>query len=155
MGRHWLIRLCRLQVYISMIHDLYIALCAHHPKSNHLPSSYIWSSLPFTTPSLSSGNCYTLVSMSFFVCFFLFSCSFVTFSFLYPTYESIHMILNFLWLLLLSMIFSRSIHVVANGSISTFLRLNSIPLYIYTPHLLYPIFYHRTLWLFPCLDQSD
>ena len=26
----------RIQVYISLIHNLYIALCAHHPKSTHI-----------------------------------------------------------------------------------------------------------------------
>ena len=41
-------------------------------------------------------------------------------SVLYPTYEWNH-ILNFLWLILRSMIFSRCIHIVANGSISFFL----------------------------------
>ena len=30
---HWLIRSYRFQVYISVIYDLYIALCAHPPKS--------------------------------------------------------------------------------------------------------------------------
>ena len=33
-GWHWLIRLYRFQVYMSMMQDLFIALCAHHPKLN-------------------------------------------------------------------------------------------------------------------------
>ena len=31
-----------------MIHNLYIALCSSHPKSNHFLSPYIWPPLPFT-----------------------------------------------------------------------------------------------------------
>ena len=42
----------RFQVYISVKHDLCIALCAHYPKSNHLLSPYICSPLPCPTPSL-------------------------------------------------------------------------------------------------------
>ena len=30
---HWFTGSCRFQVYISMIHGLYIALCAHHPNT--------------------------------------------------------------------------------------------------------------------------
>ena len=41
MGWHWLIKLYRFQAYDSMTHHLYIALCAHYPKSNHL-SLYTW-----------------------------------------------------------------------------------------------------------------
>lgn len=37
---HWL-RLYRLQVYIIMIHDLYMVLCPNHSKSNYLPPPYI------------------------------------------------------------------------------------------------------------------
>ena len=38
-----------------MTDNQYIALCAHHPESNHLPSPHIWPLLPllpFTTPLL-------------------------------------------------------------------------------------------------------
>ena len=63
---HWIIKLNRFQMYDFMTHHLYVALCAHHPKSN-LPSPYIWS------PSL--------WSMSFVYLFFL-VCSFVAFSFI-------------------------------------------------------------------------
>ena len=43
---HWWIRSRRFRVSMSMIHDLYIALCARHPKSNHLPSPYMCPPIP-------------------------------------------------------------------------------------------------------------
>ena len=56
------IRLRTFQVYISMIDDQYTVLCAHHPKSNHLLSSYIWPPLPFTTSHpLPSGKHHTVL----------------------------------------------------------------------------------------------
>ena len=43
-----------------MMHDLHIALCASHPKSDHLPSPRIWP--PFTTSNpLFAGNHYAVV----------------------------------------------------------------------------------------------
>ena len=57
----------RFQVYISMIHDLYFGLCAHHPKLNDLLSMYIWPPLLFTIlqpPSLWS-NMQTLLIHSY------------------------------------------------------------------------------------------
>ena len=121
LGWRWLIRLYRFQVYSSMIHDLYIALCTHHPESNLLPSPYIWSPLPFTTPlPLPSGKQHTVVYVYKFLLIFL-VCSDLLLSLLYFTYEWNNMVFNFFWLTSLSIIFSRSIHVVANGSISSFL----------------------------------
>ena len=64
--RYWLIRLCKFQVYISLIHDLYIALCAHHPKSSHLLSPDIWPPLPLTTHPLSFVN-FLLWELSYFL----------------------------------------------------------------------------------------
>lgn len=34
-------KIMQISVYISMTHGLYIALCAHYPKSNNLLSPYI------------------------------------------------------------------------------------------------------------------
>ena len=51
-------------------------------------------------------------------------------------------------LVLISIILSRSIHVVANGKISFWLPSNA-PLYIYIPHLLYPFIRQWTFGLFP------
>ena len=65
LGGHQLVRSYGFQVYISMIHDLYIALCAHHLKSNHLLSSYIGSlSPPTTSAPLPSGIHYTIVCVT-------------------------------------------------------------------------------------------
>ena len=50
--------------------------------------------------------------------------------------------LCFIWLISLGMVFARSL-LVANGSISSFLWLSSIPLYIRTTFL-YPVIYQRT-----------
>ena len=52
------------------------------------------------------------------------------------------------WRISLSL-FSRSIQVVANGSISSFLRLSSVPLYTCTT--CYPIIYQRALQCFQVL----
>lgn len=39
---HWLIKLHRLQLYISVIPHQYISLCVHYPKSDLLPSELIF-----------------------------------------------------------------------------------------------------------------
>ena len=45
-------------MYISMIHDLYVALCALHSKSNHLPSDMYLAPFNLYSPPtlLPSGN---------------------------------------------------------------------------------------------------
>ena len=43
-------KICTFQEYKSLIHHLYIALYAHHPKSNLPPSPHSSLSLPFTSP---------------------------------------------------------------------------------------------------------
>ena len=43
LGWHWIIKLYKFQVYNSIIHHLYVALCVYHPKSSLL-------SLPFILP---------------------------------------------------------------------------------------------------------
>ena len=50
-------KLYRFQVYNSIIHHLYIVLCAHHPKSSLLPSPGI----PFRPPSTSLQSPFRLV----------------------------------------------------------------------------------------------
>ena len=97
---------------MSMIHDLHMALCAHHPKSNYPLPPYIWPPLAFTTPlPLPSGKHHTV----FYVYEFLFLCfSYLClYSFqLYMTHlsEIIWFLTFSIWLTLLSMIFSRSSH---------------------------------------------
>ena len=68
----------------------------------------------------------------FCVCF----CFFVLFCALDFTYKWDHMVFVFLWLILLSMMPSRSNYVVSNVKISFLLWLSNIPLYICTPAIL-------------------
>ena len=115
---HWLIRLYTFQVYTSMTHDLHIALCAHHPKSNHLPSPYIWPLYLLLLPtSLSSGNYHAVVCVYEFVFVFLVCC----FQFYRPHMSKIIWLTFFVWLISLSMIFSRPTRVVANRHEAPFL----------------------------------
>ena len=68
LGWHWLRGSYRFQGYISITLDLYIALCVHHTKSNHLLSPYIRPPPPPITPHpLPSGNHHTVVCC-LFVC---------------------------------------------------------------------------------------
>ena len=94
-----------------MIHDLYAALCAHHPKSNHLPSQYIWPPLPSTTPP----------TLFLLVTTVLLSVCVSEFQLYIPHMSKIIWFLAFTaWLTLLSIILARSSHVVISGSISSF-----------------------------------
>ena len=72
--------------------------------------------LPLATPSLFSIS----------------KIGFVFFCFFHSTYKWNHIVFVFLWVISLSIIPSKFIHVVANGKISFFLWLSSIPLYICT-----------------------
>lgn len=49
-GYHWLITLYKLKGYNSIIHHLYIALRAPHPKSSLLLSPYISFQFPSICP---------------------------------------------------------------------------------------------------------
>ena len=61
----------------------------------------------------------------------------------------------FLWLTSLSVIISRSIHVVANGIISFFSNVWVIFHCIYMPRLLYPFICQWTFRLLPCLGYFE
>ena len=116
MGRHWLIKLPRFQVYNSMIHHLYVALCVYQPRSNLLLPPCIWPfysllplhPFPLITTILLSGFCLSC----------LFTCCF---HFLNPHVSEIICSWLSVLLILLSMTVSISTHVVTNGSISSFL----------------------------------
>ena len=58
---HWFIKLHGLQAYTSMIHNLFVILRAHHPKSNHFPSPWSWPPYPLLLPPLPSGHRHTVV----------------------------------------------------------------------------------------------
>ena len=88
------------------------------------------------------------------------SCLFVSFIFKIPKISEIIWYSSFsFWLILLSIILSRSVYVVTNGKVSFFfLWLNDIPSHvyicIYIPHLFYPLIYIWTLRLLPYLGCS-
>ena len=93
-----------------MILDLYIALCAHHPQSNDLLSPYIRHLPPPTFYPLPSGNHHIAVCVH-------------ELQFYIPHMSEVFWFLALSDLLIsLSIIFSRSICVVANDSISSFLK---------------------------------
>ena len=110
-------KLYRFQVYTSMIHHLYIALCAHHLKSYRIkhPKSHqhIFDLLYPLLPQLPFPLVTTIllsVSISFCLFSFLFICFF---QFCIPHMSKIIWFLTFsVWLILLSMLFSRSSHIV-------------------------------------------
>ena len=114
LGWYWLIRSYRFQVHISTIHDLYIELCTHHSKSNHLPSTAVWYSLLFTTHLPSFPVLTTVVCLCEFLFVFLVY-PFVAFSF------RTHMSEIVCFLFFLSDLFhlAESTHLVTNGSISS------------------------------------
>ena len=103
LGWHWSTGSHRLQVYMSMIQDLHSVLCTYHPESSHPLPPYGMPPPP-PPPSLwQPPHCY------------VHKCQF-----------SIPHISEIIWFLTFSdisfsVIFSRSIHVVTNGSISSFL----------------------------------
>ena len=116
-----------------MIHDLYIALCAHHPRSNQLPLLYIWLLLFFTILS----PLFPLVTA---VCVY-------EFQFYILHISKIIWFLAFSdWLILLGIIFSWFTHVVRNVSISSYGWVVFHCLYV--PRPLYPVICQRTLPLF-------
>ena len=102
LGEHWLIGSCKFQVYIFMIHGLYIALCAHHWKSNHLLSAYIWP--PYQSTTLHNFPPVTTVLLFIGISEFQFYVPHVT--------EIIWFLAFRDRLISLSIVFSRSIHVL-------------------------------------------
>ena len=89
---------------------------------------------PFPLPT---GNCYVILCICEPASFFVLVTSLLYF--LDPTYI-IQYLPSSVWIITLSIMPSKSIHVTANGKILLFLWLSSISLYecVYTPHLLYP-----------------
>lgn len=72
LGWYWLVKSYRFQVYISIIHLLYISLCVHPPPSVLLASPYIWPPFPSSTslsfPSPTKCCLCLWVVVSFFLC---------------------------------------------------------------------------------------
>ena len=123
-----------------------VSLCAHHPRSN-LPPPYIWFPLPFYTCLPTS-----VWPMSFCLLFLFVH---LLLSVLYLIYKWIIWFLTFsVWLILLSRIFSGYIHVVANGSITSFPMADSIH-HTCVPHLLYPVIFIQSLHIFTTSSSSN
>ena len=149
LGWHWLTKSHRIQVHSSTTHHLYIVLRVYHPSQasvhHHLspidpPPNSSTSLPPAVTTLLSFSRIFSLCvfwlnsnpphnlphshwqlsasSLSINLSLFFVLVHFFSFD---PTYEWNHMVLSFFWRILLSIIFSRSIHVVTNGSISPYL----------------------------------
>ena len=113
-----------------MVHHVSIALCVYQPKSNLLPSHYIRPRYPSLPPPLFSGS-HCRLRQWVSACLFVFVCLPVAFSFISHIWS--YTVLDFvLWLISPSMKFSRSIHVVANGSISSCLVAEWYPI-VYVP----------------------
>ena len=131
MGWHWLIDLYRFEVYNSMIIDVCILHCVPTTQSQILFHHHIFApfSLYYPTP-LPSGNYHTGVCVYEFSVF-LFVCLFVAFSFISHIWVKSYGSFS-VWLTLLSMMFSRSIHIVAYISTSFLFMLNNTLLYGYT-----------------------
>ena len=91
----------------------------------------------------------TTIKISLFLfCSVLFTC-FVFLDFYIQVIS--HLVFTFLWLLSLNIIFSMSIHVVANGKVLFFLWMSNIPSCTYIAHLLYPFICQWTFTLIPYL----
>ena len=140
---HWLIKLYMFQMYISMIHHLYVSLCGHHPKSHHL-SPCVWSpSSLFPPNALPSGNRRTV---AVFVRFRLFICCFRFISYIWVKS-------NGSWLLFSDLIFrtwySRDPSLSSQMAVFHLFYGWVVVCCIYVPHL-YP-----ALWLFPCLGTMN
>ena len=146
-----------------------IALCANYPQSNHLPSPYIWSPYHLLPSNYFPLATTILLSVYEFQFCILHVCKIIWFL----TFSNISF----------SMMFSRSIHVVINGCISSFIYGQwysivciyyayymhtysmyiyiyiyvyiyvCVYIYIYISHLLYVILYCRRLRLFACLSH--
>ena len=140
--KYWPSSLC-CTIYPCSLFILYIIVCT---SKFHTPIL----SLPW---SLSLLVC----SLCVWVCF-LFVISTSLFYFLDSTCEWYHTFFVFVWLFSLSIIPSKSIHVVANSNISFFLWLSNIPLCVcvcvYILHLLYTFICWWTLSLLPYLDNG-
>ena len=105
-----------------------------------VPFDHIHSILPrLQSPPLAASN---MISISVVWVFFLDS-----------MFNLNHMVFVFLWLILLSVVLSRSVCVVWNGRTAFCLCPNSILLGICIPHVLYSFIHRWILQLCPCLGS--
>ena len=110
----------------------------------HTPYIWRWSlnqgivphpslSLPLTT-SFFFYNIYLWVCFSLVIYKYIYIYMFI---FVDSTYKWYHTLFVFFWLISLSIIFSRSIHVATNSIIPLFIWLNNIPMNVYMDHIFF------------------
>ena len=134
---HWLIRSYRFQVYISMTHDLYVALCAH-PQSQIFFCRHIFGPVTLFCPLLPFSNHHTVFCLCLRV------------SVLYPTYEWNHTVLGFFWLTYFTQHNVLKVHwdmEILKMAVFDLFCGWVISHCMYVPHLLYLIICQRTLRL--------
>ena len=93
LGWHWLIRLYRVQVYHSITHHLYVALCALHPQSRLLLPPCIWPPLTSSNSPKSHSPLVTTIWLSLPMGHFVCSVHLLL-SVLYPTCKWNYMVLD-------------------------------------------------------------
>ena len=127
-------------------------MCNHIPMISFVTEvCTFWLSSPIMPnphcPPLATTN--LLVSMSLLFWGFL-----VSFGLKYSTYRWAHAV--FIWLISLSIMPFRLIRALTNGNTAFFngwmLCIMCVCIYIYTPHLFYPLIHWWTLRLFPYID---
>lgn len=128
-----------------MVLIIFTMLCNPHqyvyPKLS-LSSVYTLYSLPFSSPS---GPWSSLFFLSLWICLFL----------VHHISGITQYVSFYVWLILLSIMLSRSIHVVAYIKISfLFIWLSSMLLYVYTTFCL-PIYPLMDTWVFPCFSCCE
>ena len=125
--------MCVLYIYIKLYHTLGPCwLSILYTSSVYMLIPY----LQFIPPlPLFFGSCKFFFFFCLWVCFWFVN-KLICIIFLDCIYKQYHKIFDFLWLTSLSLILSRSLHVIANGIISLILWLSNIPLciYIHAPH---------------------
>ena len=150
LGWHWLVRLYRFQVYISVVQDLHIVLCAHYAKSSHL----LWPDICPPLPSSSSSNPpFSLVTnILFIVCVYelLFVLLVQLFSVLYLHMNEVIQFLSFLSDLLCLAQYSQGWSMWLWMVVFRLFLWSSIH-WVRVPHLLHPIFHGRILGCFHVL----
>ena len=139
------------QGYSMLLLTMVTMLSIRSPELIHLKteSLYLWSTSPLS-PTTHNPWQQSL-------CYYEFN--FFSWT---PHIREIMQYLSFcVWLISLSIMFFRFIHVVTDDRVSIFLRLNNIPLCVCVcvcvclSHYLYPFIRWQLLGLFPCLGYCE
>ena len=149
-----LIKLCRFQLYNSIIHHLYIPLI--FTTQNQIFFSHHIFDLLYHLISLHSPLLLvTSIQLSVFISFSL-SCLFIgRFPFYFPHMSEIIWFLTFsVWLILLPW-YSQDPSMLVQMAEFIFSSHWVVFRCIYAPPFVYPITYWRSLWSFPCLGHKN